>query len=404
MNKLSQELETRGFIHQHTFSDILKLNESPITFYWGVDPSADSMTIGNLAPAMMIKHFLQHGHKAVLLVGGATGLIGDTDGKKQERELKDVNNIAQNKQAIVDQYNAIFDGLDFTVVDNYDWFAHIHYMDFLRDIGKHIPMSSMLDREFVKSRLGEQGSGISYAEFSYSLIQGYDFLHLFREHGVTLQLSGADQWGNCLSGVEMIRKLEGAEANVLTMPLIVNKTTGAKFGKSEDGAVWLDPQKTSVYEFYQWWRNVGDADVADYLKIFTMMPLEGIDALLAEFTGNEAARTAQKALAYEVTKTVHGTAQVDAAVAVTDVLFGNLSVDQLTNEQSEMLATQIPTTAAGDLSRILLTSGIASSNSEVRRLLSAGSVTVNGQKVAETCTVTAPSLIKKGKNTFVYVQ
>ena len=258
---LSEELQWRGFVNQTTYKDLAALNGAPITFYWGVDPSADSMQVGNFAMAMMVRHFINHGHKAILLVGGATGLIGDPDGKAQERDLKPLEEIEHNKQAISAQYRQVFAGQDFEIVDNYDWFKGLGYLEFLRDVGKHVPMRQMLGREFVQSRLSDDGAGISYAEFSYSLIQGYDFLHLHREKGVTLQVAGADQWGNSIAGVELIRRITGGEAHVWTGPLIVNKTTGVKFGKTESGAIWLDPAKTSPTQFYQFWVNCDDAGV-----------------------------------------------------------------------------------------------------------------------------------------------
>ncbi|MCA9327865.1 tyrosine--tRNA ligase, partial [Candidatus Saccharibacteria bacterium] len=229
---LSEELAWRGFTNQTTYKDVGVLDDAsqPITFYWGVDPSADSMTVGNLAIAMMVRHFIQHGHKAVLLVGGATGMIGDPDGKKEERDLKSLEEIERNKYAISTQYKTVFAGQDFEIVDNYDWFKGMGYLQFLREIGKHVPMRQMLGREFVQSRLQEDGAGISYAEFSYSLIQGYDFLHLFREKGVTLQLCGADQWGNSIAGVELVRRIAGGEAHIWSAPLVVNASTGVKFG------------------------------------------------------------------------------------------------------------------------------------------------------------------------------
>jgi len=211
---LSEELQWRGFVNQTTYKDITVLNGEPITFYLGVDPSADSMTIGNLAVVMMIRHFIDHGHHAIMLVGGATGMIGDPDGKKQERELKSLEEIENNKRAISAQYDRVFAGQSFQLVDNYEWFKGMGYLEFLRDVGKHVPMRQMLGREFVQSRLGEDGVGISYAEFSYALIQGYDFLHLYRTYGATLQLCGADQWGNSIAGVELIRRIDGGEAHV----------------------------------------------------------------------------------------------------------------------------------------------------------------------------------------------
>lgn len=222
---LSEELQWRGFVNQTTLADPKELDGAPLKFYWGVDPSARSMHIGQLAMAMMIKHFIAHGHEATLLVGGATGMIGDPDGKALERELKSLDEVERNKAGIAAQYRALFDGSTFAVVDNYDWFKEFGYLSFLRDIGKHFSMTQLLDRDFVKSRVGEGGAGISYAEFSYSLIQGYDFLHLFRERGITLQIAGADQWGNSISGVQLIRKLENQDAHIWTAPLVINKTS-----------------------------------------------------------------------------------------------------------------------------------------------------------------------------------
>lgn len=402
---LSEELQWRGFFNQTTFKDISVLDEKPLTFYWGVDPSADSMTIGNLAAAMMARHFIDHGHKAVLLVGGATGLIGDPDGKKDERSLKSVEEIERNKQAIAAQYRRIFEGEDFTLVDNYDWFKDIGYLQFLRDIGKHLSMTQLLDREFVKARIGEGGSGISYAEFSYSLIQGYDFLHLFRNYSVTLQLCGADQWGNSLAGVEMIRKLEGKEAHVYSTPLIVNKATGKKFGKSEDGAVWLDAGKTSVFKFYQFWLNADDAGVIDYMKVYTLLPKEEIEAIERDFRAAPHQRLAQRRLAEEVTALVHGRERLQAVQKVTEVLYGKQSFEDLSESEVELLAHEVPTLAKGEhLSHLMVRANLAASNGDARRLLAAGGVTFNGQKIHDDTVVERPGLIKKGKNSFALVR
>ena len=236
---LQEELQWRGFINQSTFTDLADLN-TPRTFYIGVDPSADSMTIGNLAAMMLARHFISYGYKAILLVGGATGMIGDPDGKKQERDLRNRQVVEQNAAALAAQFATIFDGEPFEIVNNNDWFQSIGFVDFLHQVGKHVSMTQLLDRDFVQQRIGEGGSGISYAEFSYSLMQGYDFLHLYRTKGATLQLCGADQWGNSVTGVSLIRKLADGEAHVFSTPLIINKQTGVKFGKSEGGAVWLD--------------------------------------------------------------------------------------------------------------------------------------------------------------------
>ena len=345
--RLSEELQWRGFINQMTYADITELDKGPISFYWGVDPSADSMTVGNFAAAMMVRRFIEAGHKAYLLVGGATGMIGDPDGKKDERNLQSLEDIARNKAAIAEQYRTVFAGQSFEIVDNYDWFKNISYLDFLRTVGKNVPLSQMLGREFVQSRIGEDGSGISYAEFSYSLIQGYDFLHLNREHGVTLQVCGADQWGNSIAGVDLIRRLDAKEAHVYSTPLIINKTTGKKFGKSEEGAVWLDSKKTSVFKFYQFWLNAGDQDVIDYAKTFTMLGREQIEALAQTVAEDPRARIAQKTLAREVTKIVHGEARTASVERVTNVLFGGVTFDELSDEDLDVLAGEIPTAAVG---------------------------------------------------------
>jgi len=402
--KLSEELAWRGFVNQMTFKDLTELDGAPMTFYWGVDPSADSMTIGNLAPAMMIRHFIDHGHKAILLVGGATGMIGDPDGKKQERNLKTIEEIARNKAAISEQYKTIFAGQNFEIVDNYDWFKDMHYLDFLRDVGKYASMTQMLDRDFVQNRIGEGGEGISYAEFSYSLIQGYDFLHLFREKGATLQVAGADQWGNSIAGVQLIRRIENGEAHVFTAPLIVNKQTGVKFGKSEDGAVWLDPAKTSPYKFYQFWLNCDDAMAEDLVKIYTLLDKAVIEVLISRHKENPGARELQKTLALEVTKLVHGKERAESVVRVTDVLFGGTSVADLSDDELNMLAAEISTVSQQSIVSALVEAGVAASNGEARRLIAGGAVSLNGQKVTDDQEVSGPSLIKKGKNVFTLVR
>lgn len=403
--KLSEELQWRGFVNQTTFDDLSVLDGAPISFYFGVDPSASSMTIGNLAPAMMIRHFIDHGHKAYLLVGGATGMIGDPDGKKDERNLKTLDEIAKNKAGIAEQYRQVFAGKNFEIVDNYDWFKDINYLDFLRGVGKHVPMSQMLGRDFVQARLGEDGSGISYAEFSYSLIQGYDFLHLYRERGVTLQVCGADQWGNSIAGVDLIRRIEGGEAHVYSTPLVVNKATGVKFGKSEGGAVWLDPGQTSVYKFYQFWLNVDDEGVIDYLKIYTLLSRDEIEALAEKQRQNPGAREAQKALAREVTTLIHGQERYESVKRVTDVLFAGAAFSELNSSDLDALAGEIPTVDAGmSVVESLVQAGVAASNGEARRLIAGGAISVNGEKLSEDRPQHEPALLKKGKNSFVLVR
>lgn len=402
---LSEELTWRGFVNQMTYPDITELDKGPISFYWGVDPSADSMQVGNFAAAMMVRHFIDAGHKAFLLVGGATGMIGDPDGKNDERNLQTLEDIAHNKAAIAEQYKRVFAGKDFEIVDNYDWFKNINYLDFLRNVGKHVPLSQMLGRDFVQSRLGENGSGISYAEFSYSLIQGYDFVDLYKNHGVTLQLCGADQWGNSISGVDLIRRIEGGEAHVYSTPLVMNKATGRKFGKSEEGAVWLDEKKTSVYKFYQFWLNSDDEGVADYAKIFTLLDQAAVTEMQRQVAENPGAREAQKTLAREVTKLVHGEERTASVERVTATLFGGGSVNDLNGDDLDILAGEIPTAAIGaSVIEILVSSGNASSNGEARRLIEGGAVSVNGDKISEDITVDSKALLKKGKNNFILVR
>jgi tyrosyl-tRNA synthetase len=402
---LSEELAWRGFTNQTTYKDITLLDGEPISFYFGVDPSSDSMTIGNLAAAMLVRHFIDHGHKAYLLVGGATGMIGDPDGKKDERNLLTLDDITHNKQAIARQYNTVFAGKEFTVVDNYDWFKDINYIDFLRTVGKNVPLSQMLGRDFIQTRLGSDGSGISYAEFSYSLIQGYDFVHLNRNYNVSLQLCGADQWGNSVAGVDLIRRLDNKQAHVFSTPLIINQATGKKFGKSENGAVWLDSSKTSVYTFYQFWLNIDDESVAELLRIYTLLDKDTIEHLEQDTKENPGHRAAQKALAEAVTTIVHGPKLTASVQRVTEVFFSDAAFTDLATDDIEILETQILTVQTGiTIIDALVESGITSSNGEARRLLEANAISVNGKKITEDAVITTQSLIKKGKNNFVLVR
>jgi len=411
---LSEELKWRGFVNQTTIKDINILDGAPITFYWGVDPSAASMTIGNLAAAMMTRLFIKHGHKAILLVGGATGMIGDPDGKSEERELKSLEEIAVNKAGISEQYSQIFAGMHFDVVDNYDWFKDMNYLTFLRDIGKHVPLRQMMSRDFVQSRLGESGAGISYAEFSYSLIQGYDFLHLHKEHGVSLQLCGADQWGNSIAGVDLIRRKTGDEAHVWSCPLIINKATGIKFGKSEDGAIWLDSKLTGIYKFYQFWLNSDDEGVEDYLKVYTTLSKDEIDDIMAQFNADKASRIAQKKLAYEVTKIVHGQARADSIVRVSESLFGDGDYQSLSSEDFYIIKAELKTVVAvaGETTivSLLVEGGLASSNSDAKRFIDSQAVYINGKKLGEGQNSLSQSdaingfvIIRRGKNSQILV-
>lgn len=405
--KLSDELLWRGFAHQTTLAKNEDLDQNNWTFYWGVDPSADSMTVGNLAIAMMVKHFINSGHKAILLVGGATAAIGDPDGKSSERDLLTEEQISSNKQKIIDQYRTLFSSDEFEIVDNSEWFKKINYIDFLRETGKHVPMRQMLNREFVHTRLGEGGSGISYAEFSYSLIQGYDFLHLSREKGVNLQICGSDQWGNSIAGVDLIRRVDGKETHIWSAPLVVNKSTGVKFGKTEEGAIWLDHSKTSVFKFYQFWLNTDDESAKQFLKIYTLLPKDEIAQIIKDFEQDQSSRLVQKRLAYEVTKIVHGEQRAESVVKVSGVLFGGQDFSSLGDEEINLLSEEIKTVNASEnLVKTLVNSGLASSNGEASRLISAGAISVNGQKqeLADFTFKQGYSLLKKGKNTFVLVK
>lgn len=400
---LQEELQWRGFINQSTFTDLADLN-TPRTFYIGVDPSADSMTIGNLAAMMLARHFIAYGYKAILLVGGATGMIGDPDGKKQERDLRNRQVVEQNAAALAAQFATIFDGEPFEIVNNNDWFQSIGFVDFLHQVGKHVSMTQLLDRDFVQQRIGEGGSGISYAEFSYSLMQGYDFLHLYRTKGATLQLCGADQWGNSVTGVSLIRKLADGEAHVFSTPLIINKQTGVKFGKSEGGAVWLNGTKTSPYKFYQFWLNIDDEMAKDLIKIYTFLPQDVIAELTAQHEAEPASRLLQKTLAREITTIIHGQERAEAVVQASQILFTKGEFT-LTDDVRQVLAGELPVVPVGTrVVEALVQAGVAGSNGQARRLLADGAVSVSGRKLAEDETLATPSLIKKGKNSFVLVQ
>lgn len=405
---LSEELAWRGQLKDRTFEDITWLDQ-PRTFYHGVDCSSDSLTIGNLAAMLMARRLRKHGWKAVLLVGGATSLIGDPGGKDEERTLKPREEIVANVAAIKKQVHGLFAGMDFTLVDNYDWFKDVNYLEFLRDIGKHYSMTELVQRDYIAQRMGEAGRGISYAEFSYSLIQGYDYWHLFKNHTTVLQIGGSDQWGNMLSGVPLIRKKEGKEVHALSMPLVINKATGKKFGKSEEGAVWLDAKKTSVYKFYQFWLNVDDESVEDYLKIFTELEREAVDRVIAEFQHDRAARLAQKTLAYEVTKLVHGQEQADKVRRISEVLFGGKPFGELNDSEVAALGEEIPVVEATEfnLPTLLQQSGLAGSLSEARRFIEGGGIYINGEKAAEITAdkfIRGYALLRRGKNNVALIK
>lgn len=402
--KLSEELLWRGFHAETSIKDPAELDKrAQKKFYFGADPSADSLTIGNLAALMMCACFVRHGYQPYLLAGGATGQIGDPK-DTGERELKPLEEVERNKQAIARQMANIVRSPELVMVDNLDWFREIKYLDFLREIGKAFSMTQLLDRQFVQARIGEGGSGISYAEFSYTLIQGYDFLHLYRTYGIDLQLCGADQYGNCSSGIHLIRRLEGATADAWSTPLVIDPVTGRKFGKSEGNAIWLDAGKTSIFDFYQFWLNQPDEAVEYLLKIYTLLMPEEVEAVMKEQTEHPERRAAQRALARGATEVVHGCEKAEAVEALSARLFGGdlaeLTADEI-GEFAEFLATVPQRTG---LMEALVATGLASSKSEARKLAAAGAISVNGVKVREDLELTQVALLKRGKNKFAVVK
>jgi tyrosyl-tRNA synthetase len=380
---LSEELQWRGFVNQTTYADLSVLDKGQLAFYHGFDASADSQTVGNLAAMMFDKAFMRHGHKAVILAGGATSLIGDPGGKDKERVLQGEEIIAHNVARAEEQLKKVFAGHDFTLVNNLDWTKGMTVIEFLRDIGKHFSMTPLVQRDYIAKRLGEGGAGISYTEFSYTLLQGMDFLHLYDNHGVTLQLGGSDQWGNCLSGVDLVRRARGVEAHVITLPLIINKATGKKFGKSEDGAVWLDPQKTSPTQFYQFWINADDEGVEGYLKIFTELNKAEIDEIMAKHHADPKQRVAQTRLAQEVTKIVHSDEELVVAQKATEVLTGNRPVAELDDATVDAIRGDLPnllTQPGAEIADVLVQTELATSKTEARRLLQGNAISINGVK------------------------
>ena len=409
---LSEELIYRGFQAETTISDpkILDDRESK-KFYWGADPSADSLTIGNLAALMMCACFVRHGYKPYLLVGGATGQIGDPK-ENSERELKPLDEIEHNKSCIKSQISQIINSDDVTMVDNYDWFKNINYLDFLREVGKAFSMTQLLDRQFVQNRIGSGGSGISYAEFSYTLIQGYDFLHLFREHDVSLQLCGADQYGNCTSGIHLIKRLENADADVWSTPLIIDPITGRKFGKSEGNAIWLagsdngSGNYTSIFDFYQFWLNQPDSSVEYLLKIYTLLEKNEIDDILKRHFEAPEQRIAQKTLAKCVTEIVHGKDNATAIENLTSLLFNkSTNFAEFSTDEITEFAKYLPTVSINtDLVEALIKTGLAESKKKAREFISAGAISINGTRVNETLKLDQTAIIKKGKNKFAIIK
>src|SRR3989449_6839342 len=379
MPDLFAELEWRGFVHHATQEIATHLGAERRTVYCGFDPTAPSLQLGNLMPIMLLRHFQLAGHKPIVLMGGGTGLIGDPSGKRSERPLLSKEQIREHLQRQRDQMARFldFDGpAQALVLNNADWLVTQRLVDFLRDVGKHFSVNIMLQKESVKARLD---TGISYTEFSYMLLQAYDFLHLFRERHCTMQVGGSDQWGNITAGIDLIRRVKGGEAHGLVAPL-VTMAAGAKFGKTEAGAIYLDPALTSPYEFYQFWRNADDRDVERYLKLFTFKTADEIRDLMSAHSGNPGARAAQEALAKDITSLVHGDKALAGVVQAAAALFGEISIDTALEEHAPTKKVEVRPDTVVDA---LVQSGLTKSKSEARRLIKQGGVYVNNRRVTE---------------------
>lgn len=388
MTDLLAELQWRGFVQQATPNLKAHLAAGPVTAYCGFDPTAPSLQLGNLMPLMLLYHLQRAGHRPIVLMGGGTGLIGDPSGKRSERPLLSREQITEYLQRQRDQMARF---LQFgpgptaaLLLDNAKWLEPARLIDFLRDVGKHFTVNVMLQKESVQAR---RESGLSYTEFSYMLLQAYDFLHLFRTRGCTLQVGGSDQWGNITAGIELIRRVEGAEAHGLVAPL-VTMASGAKFGKTEAGAIFLDPTLTSPYRFYQFWVNTDDRDVESYVKLFTLMSQEEIRELVGRQKADPGARAAQTALAREVTARVHGQEATASVALASSILFGDFDPHRADGRVFEILAQEVPTTAlrgpeAVPLADAVVQAGLAKSKSEARRAIAQGGIYVNQQRVKD---------------------
>ena len=389
-----EELRWRGLVYQHTDGVEAALAAGPVSAYIGFDPTGSSLHVGNLVPIMILVHLQRAGHRPVALVGGGTGMIGDPSGKSTERQLLTTEQVAANAAGIRAQLEHF---LDFEgpsaarMRDNTAWLGGLQLIDFLRDTGKHFTVNYMLQKDSVRSRMD---AGISYTEFSYMLLQAYDFLELRRRDGVTLQLGGSDQWGNITAGIELVRRVDGAEAHGLTVPLVTT-STGTKFGKTEAGAVWLDAERTSPYAFYQFWLATDDADVGRYLRYYTLLSREEIESLDAETASVPERRAAQQALAQDVTRRVHGDTALTAAEQVSTFFFGGLEAQALSDAAFGILRAEAPFAEVGrdaiasesdpsrfDAFKLLVSSGLAASNGAAKRLLEQGGVSVNKRKLA----------------------
>jgi tyrosyl-tRNA synthetase len=417
MSDLIAELEWRGFIHHATQQIQRHLAQQARTVYCGFDPTAPSLQLGNLLPLTLLRHFQLHGHKPIALMGGGTGLIGDPSGKPTERPLLSKEAIRENVHHYRDQIARL---LDFDtketralVMNNGDWLVEQRVVDFLRDVGKHFTVNVMLQKESVKARLD---AGLSYTEFSYMLLQAYDFLHLFRRERCTVQVGGSDQWGNITAGIDLIRRVEGGEAHGLVHPLFTT-ASGAKLGKTQEGAVWLDPALTSVYKWYQFWLNTDDRDAERYLKLFTFLERAEIDALLAKLQTDPAGRETQRALARDVTARVHGPEATAKVIRASEVLFGGFDPHAADDATFDVLAQELPTETVPARDGLALVdavvrAGLAKSKGEARRAIEQGGIYVNQERVQELDRTLAAAdwvagrnlLLRKGKKDFALLR
>lgn len=410
---LSEELQARGFVHQYIGENLAEVVDGDKrVVYHGIDPTADSAHAGNFVSWLLLKHLANHGHKIIFLVGGGTGMIGDPK-PDVERTLLTKEQVAQNVAGLKKQAEKIFKDADVQFVNNADWLSGLQLIEFLRDIGKHFTVNELIKKEAIQSRLNRE-DGISYTEFAYPLLQGYDYLQLNRLYGCDLQISGSDQWGNILTGVELIRRKEQKRVFALTSPMIVDKTTGKKFGKSEGNAVWLDAEKTSPYQFYQFWLNVADENVIAYLKLFTFVLLDEVAQIEVQHGEDPGARIAQKRLAFEVTALVHGEDNTQSVIKVSEFLFGGGDIKDFIDSELVIITDNAPRTFVQEnqsVIEVLVASDLATSKREAREFIENGAVSLNGIKITD---VNAEldmeqfnkgvSLLKRGKKQYSVLQ
>jgi tyrosyl-tRNA synthetase len=416
---LLEDLQWRGIVYQQTDEEGIKetLEKEKISLYCGVDPTADSMHIGHLLPYLTLRRFQKHGHRPIVLVGGATGMIGDPSGKSEERKLQTTEVIQHNVECIQKQLSQIFEfegEHGAIMVNNYDWAGSMDIVTFLRDYGKHVGVNYMLAKDTIANRLE---TGISFTEFTYTILQAMDFLHLYEKFDCKMQVGGSDQWGNITTGLELIRKMapEGSKAFGLTIPL-VTKADGTKFGKTESGAIWLDPEKTTPYEFYQFWINTADADVIKYLKFFTFLSKEEIEALEESVKNEPHLRKAQKALAEEMTRLIHGQDSLDQAIKITEALFNgeiqNLTAVEIKQGFKDVPSYEHTTGEEIGIVDLLIAAGIVSSKRQAREDVTNGAVSINGQRVTETDYVVSEkdriegqfTVIRRGKKKYFLIK